>query len=211
MARYIKSVCRQCRREGLKLYLKGSRCYTDKCAIERRQYAPGQHGQRRRGRGKISDYGIQLREKQKIKRLYGLLEKQFRNYFHKADMTKGVTAENLLMFLERRLDNMAYRLGFCDSRREGRQMVRHGHFEVNGKKVSIPSYLVKPGDEVSVREKSRKLKRVNEAMESVDRRGIPLWLDLDKDKYMGRVKNLPSREELTIPMQEQLVVELYSR
>lgn len=208
MARYKGSVCRLCRREGLKLYLKGSRCYTDKCAIDRRQYPPGQHGQRR---SKVSDYGLQLREKQKIKRLYGLLETQFRGYFHKADQRKGVTAENLLGFLETRLDNLVYRLGFCDSRNEARQFVRHGHFLVNGKKVSIPSYLAKPGDEVSVREKSRKLKRINESLEAVDRRGVPLWLELDKGNFSGKVKSLPSREELTIPMQEQLVVELYSR
>lgn len=209
MARYTESVCRLCRREGIKLYLKGNRCYADKCALERRQYAPGQHGQRRRG--KVSEYGLQLREKQKIKRLYGLLETQFRGYFRKADKMKGVTAENLLLFLESRLDNMVYRMGFCDSRKEARQMVRHGHFRVNGKKATIPSYLVQPGDEISVREKSRKMQRINEAMESIDRRGIPLWVELDKSKYSGRVKSLPTREELTTPMQEQLVVELYSR
>lgn len=209
MARYRDSVCRLCRREGIKLFLKGNRCYTDKCAIERREYPPGHHGQQRRR--KVSEFGLQLREKQKVKRIYGLLEKQFRSYFKKADQMKGITGENLLMFLERRLDNIVYRLGFCDSRNEARQLVRHGHFLVNGKKVSVPSYLVKKGDEIGVREKSRKLQRINESMEAVDRRGVPLWLELDKKTYVGRVKNYPSREELTMPMQEQLIVELYSR
>lgn len=209
MARYKDSVCRLCRREGMKLFLKGNRCYTDKCAIERRQYAPGQHGLRRRS--KASEYGLQLREKQKIKRTYGLLERQFRNYFYRADQAKGITGDNLLNFLERRLDNIIYRFGFCDSRQEARQLVLHGHFQVNGKKVTIPSYLVQTGDEVSVRQKSHKLKRINEALESVDRRGVPLWLELDKKAYKGMVKNYPSREELTMPMQEQLVVELYSK
>ncbi len=209
MARYTDSVCRLCRREGVKLFLKGNRCYTDKCAIERRQYAPGQHGQRRRS--KASEYGIQLREKQKIKRMYGLLERQFRGYFRKADRMKGITGENLLVYLERRLDSVVYRMGFCDSRSEARQMVLHGHFCVNGKKVRVPSFLIKVGDEVSVREKSQKIGRINEALESVDRRGVPLWVELDKKKYTGRIKNFPAREELTMPMQEQLVVELYSR
>lgn len=209
MARYTESVCHHCRREGLKLYLKGNRCHTDKCAVGRRQYAPGQHGQRRRG--KISNYGMQLREKQKIKRLYGLMEAQFRSYFERADQMKGVTALNLLLFLESRLDNMVFRMGFCDSRKEARQMVRHGHFFVNGKKVTIPSYLTKLGDVISVRDKSHKSQRINESLESVDRRGIPLWIELDKAKYSAKIKSLPTREELTIPMQEQLVVELYSR
>lgn len=209
MARYTDSVCRLCRREGVKLYLKGNRCYTEKCAIERRQYAPGQHGQRRRS--KTSEYCLQLREKQKIKRTYGLLERQFRGYFRKADRMKGVTGENLLLFLERRLDNVVYRMGFCDSRQEGRQMILHGHFLVNGKKVTIPSFLVSKGDEVVVKDKSQKMQRINEALESVDRRGLPLWVELEKGKYLGRVKTFPTREELTMPMQEQLVVELYSR
>ncbi len=209
MARYTDSVCRLCRREGLKLYLKGNRCYTDKCAIERRQYAPGQHGQRRRS--KLSEYGLQLREKQKIKRIYGLLERQFRGYFRKADRMKGITGENLLIFLERRLDNIVYRMGFSESRQEARQLVRHGHFEVNGKKVSIPSFQVQQGDKIVVRGKSQKLQRIGESLESVDRRGIPLWLEVDKKQYSGLVKAYPSREELTMPMQEQLVVELYSR
>lgn len=208
MARYTQSVCRLCRREGLKLYLKGNRCYTDKCAIERRQYAPGQHGQRRT---KSSEYCLQLREKQKIKRIYGILERQFRGYFRKADRMKGITGQNLLLFLERRLDNIIYRMGFADSRKEARQLVLHGHFEVNGRKVSVPSFQVRKGDEISVREKSRKLQRIGESIESVDRRGVPLWLELDKKKLSGTVKNYPVREELTMPMEEQLVVELYSR
>ena len=209
MARYTKSVCRLCRREGLKLYLKGNRCYTDKCAVERRQYAPGQHGQRRQR--KASEYALQLREKQKIKRIYGLMERQFRAYFRKGDRMKGITGENMLTFLERRLDNVVYRMGFSDSRQEARQMVLHGHFCINGKKVTIPSYLVNQGEEVSVREKSQKIQRITEALESVERRGVPLWIELDKSKFTGRVKNYPSRDELTVPMQEQLVVELYSR
>jgi small subunit ribosomal protein S4 len=208
MARYNQAVCRLCRREGMKLDLKGSRCATDKCAIERRPYASGQHGQRR---VKTSGYGTQLREKQKIKRIYGILERQFRGYFTKADRKKGITGENLLIFLERRLDNIVYRMGFSDSRSEARQMVSHGHFLVNGKKVSVPSYLVREGDEVAVREKSQKTKRINESMEAVDRRGVPLWLELDKKKFAGRIKSFPAREELTMPMNEQLVVELYSR
>lgn len=208
MARYTQSVCRLCRREGLKLYLKGNRCYTDKCAIERRQYAPGQHGQRRT---KLSEYCLQLREKQKIKRIYGILERQFRGYFRKADRMKGITGQNLLLFLERRLDNIIYRMGFADSRKEARQLVLHGHFEVNGKKVTVPSFQVRKGDVIGVREKSRKLQRIAQAMESVDRRGVPLWLELDKKKLSGTIKNYPVREELTMPMEEQLVVELYSR
>lgn len=209
MARYTESVCRLCRREGLKLYLKGNRCYMDKCAIERRQYPPGQHGQRRSV--KTSEYGMQLREKQKIKRMYGLLERQFRGYFYSADRVKGITGENLLLFLERRLDNVVYRIGFSDSRQGARQMVRHGHIRVNGKKITIPSYLVSIGDEISVREKSQKNRHIIEALESVERRGVPLWMELDKTKFVGRIKNFPSREELTMPMEEQLVVELYSR
>ena len=208
MARYKESVCRLCRREGLKLFLKGDRCYSDKCAFERRGYAPGDHGQLRR---KYSDYGVQLREKQKLKRMYGLLERQFRSYFEKADRQKGITGTNLLLFLERRLDNMIFRMGFANSRNEARQLVRHDHFLVNGKPVNIPSYLVDVGSEIQVREKSRKVERILEAMETVARRGIPQWLELDKDNFKGVVKNLPSREELVMPVQEQLVVELYSK
>jgi len=201
-------VCRLCRREGLKLFLKGDRCYGDKCAFERRGYAPGDHGQLRR---KHSDYGVQLREKQKLKRMYGLLERQFRSYFEKADKQKGITGTNLLLFLERRLDNMVFRIGFANSRNEARQLVRHNHFLIDGKPINIPSYLVKVGSEIRVREKSRKVERIVEAMEIVARRGIPQWLELDKDNFRGLVKTLPSREELVMPVQEQLVVELYSK
>ena len=208
MARYLKSACRLCRREGVKLFLKGSRCYTEKCAIERRAYAPGQHGQ---GRSKLSEYGVQLREKQKAKRLYGLLERQFRGTFHKAESHKGITGEALLVLLERRLDNMVYRLGFCGSRAEARQLVLHGHFLVNNKKVAIPSYLVKPGDQISIREKSRQVPRLLESLEEIERRGLPSWLELDKKNFIGTVKTLPTREELTFPLQEQLIVELYSK
>ncbi|HRR42176.1 MAG TPA: 30S ribosomal protein S4 [Syntrophales bacterium] len=208
MARYRESVCRLCRREGLKLFLKGDRCYSEKCAFERRGYAPGDHGQLRK---KFSDYGVQLREKQKLKRMYGLLEKQFRGYFEKADRQKGITGTNLLLYLERRLDNMIFRMGFANSRTEARQLVRHNHFTVSGKPVNIPSYLLKLGDEIQVREGSRKVERILEAMETVARRGVPQWLELDKANFRGVVKTLPTREELTMPVQEQLVVELYSK
>ena len=208
MARYRESVCRLCRREGLKLFLKGDRCYSEKCAFERREYAPGDHGQMRK---KPSDYGVQLRAKQKIKRMYGLLEEQFHSYFEKADRQKGITGTNLLILLERRLDNMVFRMGFASSRTEARQLVRHYHFSVNGRKVNIPSYLVKVGDEIEVREGSKKVSTILEALESVARRGIPQWLTLDKDNYKGAVKMFPTREELTMPVQEQLVVELYSK
>jgi small subunit ribosomal protein S4 len=201
-------VCRLCRREGLKLFLKGDRCYGEKCAFERRGYAPGDHGQIRK---KYSDYGVQLREKQKLKRMYGLLERQFRGYFEKADRQKGITGTNLLLFLERRLDNMVFRMGFANSRTEARQLVRHNHFLVNGKPVNIPSYLVNVGGQIQVREKSRKVERIREAMEIVARRGIPQWLELDKSNFSGVVKALPSREELVMPVQEQLIVELYSK
>jgi len=208
LARYRESVCRLCRREGLKLFLKGDRCYSEKCAFERREYAPGDHGQMRK---KPSDYGVQLRAKQKIKRMYGLLEEQFHSYFEKADRQKGITGTNLLILLERRLDNMVFRMGFASSRTEARQLVRHYHFSVNGRKVNIPSYLVKVGDEIEVREGSKKVSTILEALESVARRGIPQWLTLDKDNYKGAVKMFPTREELTMPVQEQLVVELYSK
>jgi small subunit ribosomal protein S4 len=209
LARYTGSVCRICRRENLKLFLKGDRCYGDKCAFDRRGYAPGEHGQRRRG--KLSDYGIQLREKQKVKRMYCLSEKQFRLTFEKADRQKGVTGTNLLVLLERRLDNVVYRLGFVNSRTQGRHLVRHRHFFVNGRRVNIPSYLIKIGDEIAIGEKSQKVQVIGDAMEAVVRRGIPQWLELDKGKMMGVVKNLPVREDLTMPMQEQLIVELYSK
>ncbi len=209
MARYTGSVCRICRRENLKLFLKGDRCYGDKCAFDRRSYAPGEHGQRRRG--KLSDYGIQLREKQKVKRMYGLSEKQFRLSFQSADRQKGITGTNLLVLLERRLDNVVYRLGFVNSRTQGRHLVRHKHFLVNGKKVNIPSYLIKVGDEISVGEKSQKVQAISDSLDTVVRRGLPQWLDLEKDKMKGTVKSLPVREDLTMPMQEQLIVELYSK
>jgi small subunit ribosomal protein S4 len=192
----------------MELYLKGERCYTDKCAIKRRNYPPGQHGQ---GRTKISDYGVQLREKQKVRRIYGVLEKQFRTYFTKADRMKGVTGENLLILLERRLDNLVYRLGFASSRIEARQLVKHGHFTINGRKVNIPSILVKVGDVIELREKSRQIVRVVDSLDSVVRRGIPQWLDLDKDAFKGTLKSLPVREDITMPIQEQLIVELYSK
>ena len=209
MARYSGAVCRQCRRENAKLFLKGDRCYTDKCAVERRNYAPGQHGQRRT---KVSDYGVQLREKQKVKRTYGLQEKQFRLYFARADQMKGVTGENLLVLLERRLDSIVYRLGFSVSRAQARTMVRHGHFTVNGRKVNIPSYLVRPADVVELREKSRQIVFFNESLDSVMRRGVPSWVELDREKFKGTVKAMPVRDELTMPeFQEQLIVELYSK
>ncbi|MGD8844282.1 MAG: 30S ribosomal protein S4 [Desulfobacteraceae bacterium] len=209
MARYTGSVCRICRRENLKLFLKGDRCYGDKCAFDRRGYAPGEHGQRRRG--KLSDYGIQLREKQKVKRMYCLSEKQFRLTFEKADRQKGITGYNLLVLLERRLDNVIYRLGFANSRTQGRHFVRHNHFLVNGKRVNIPSYAIKVGDEISVGEKSQKVQAIGDALEAVVRRSVPQWLELDKDKKKGVVKSFPVRDDLTMPMQEQLIVELYSK
>ena len=209
MARYVKATCRLCRRENLKLFLKGDRCYTDKCAFERRSYAPGQHGQRRSG--KISDYGIQLREKQKVKRIYGILENQFHRYYIKGDRQKGITGTNLLILLERRLDNIVYRMGFASSRDQARQFVRHNHFTVNGRKVSIPSYQVKVGDVVEVKEKSRKVPCMLEAMETVVRRGMSSWLEVDGANFRGVVKAFPNREELTMPINEQLIVELYSK
>ncbi len=202
------SVCRLCRRENQKLFLKGDRCNTDKCAFERRGYPPGQHGQ---GRIKFSEYGLQLREKQKIKRMYGLQEKQFRNLFEFADRKKGVTGNNLLSMLERRLDNVAYRAGFANSRSEARQLVRHGHFVVNGCKVNIPSFLVNKGDMVEVREKSRNTARIMGALEGVKRREIPQWIELDAAGMKGRVRDIPTRDDITATMNERLVVELYSK
>lgn len=209
MSRYTGSVCRICRRENLKLFLKGDRCYSDKCAFDRRGYPPGQHGQRR-GR-KISDYGIQLREKQKVKRLYGLSEKQFRLFFKRAERQKGETGVNLLVLLERRLDNVVYRLGFTNSRIQGRHFVRHNHFLVNGKKTNIPSYLIKIGDRVEVREKSKKVQAISDSLEAVERRSVPQWLELEKGELKGQIKSFPVRDDLTMPMQEQLIVELYSK
>lgn len=208
MARYTEACCRLCRRENMELYLKGERCFTDKCAIKRRNYPPGQHGQ---ARVKVSSYGIQLREKQKVRRIYGILEKQFRGYFEEADRMKGVTGENLLCLLEKRLDNIVYRMGFASSRSEARILVRHGHFKVNGRKVNIPSFQVKVSDVIELREKSRSINSINESLEAVVRRGIPQWLELDKDGYKGVVKANVTREDLTTPIQEQLIVELYSK
>jgi small subunit ribosomal protein S4 len=192
----------------LKLFLKGERCYTDKCSIERRNYPPGEHGQ---ARPKFSEYAIQLREKQKLRRMYGLLEAQFRRYFDMADRSKGVTGDTLVQLLERRLDNMAYRLGFATSRAEARQLVRHGHFAVNGKKVNVPSYLIRAGDVLTVREKSRKIARISESLALALRRGVPDWLEVNADTFTGTVKALPARTDLTMPINEKLVVELYSK
>ena len=208
MARYIDSVCKLCRREGMKLFLKGERCLSDKCAFERRSYGPGQHGQRQR---KQSEYGVRLREKQKVKRLYGLLEKQFRNYYHRAARQKGITGENLLRLLERRLDNVVYRLGLAHSRKQARQLVRHNHLLVNGRKVNIPSYIVNQGDKVAVKEKSRKLEAFLTALERVDARGVPAWLEIDREQARGVVLNLPAREDIDQDIQEQLIIELYSK
>jgi len=207
MARYHDAKCRLCRREGMKLFLKGARCFTDKCAIERRNYPPGQHGL---NRGKLTPFGVQLREKQKAKRIYGVLETQFRRYFHAAEREKGITGENLLKQLERRLDNVVHRLGFAASRREGRQMVAHGHFVVNGRKVSVPSYLVEVGDVVKVRPSSKMLARIDDNL-NAGRGAIPQWLDLDAAERTGTVRSFPLREDIQAPVSEQLIVELYSK
>ena len=209
MARYTGAVCRLCRRERMKLFLKGDRCFKEKCAIERRAYPPGQHGQRR-GR-RTMGYGLQLREKQKVKRIYGVQERQFRNYFKKADRLKGITGENLLILLERRLDNVAYSLGFGSSRAQARQLVRHGHVLVNGQKVTIPSFTVGPDQVITVKEGSRKNEFIRGAVDSARGRGIPGWLELDAENFTGTVRSVPTREDIKIPVQEQLIVELYSR
>ncbi len=208
MARYIGPVCKLCRRENLKLFLKGDRCYSDKCAFDRRPYPPGQHGQ---GRIKFSEYGVRLREKQKVRRMYGVFERQFRRYFEAADAQKGVTGENLLRYLERRLDSVVYKLGFAATRSEARQLVRHNHVLVNGKRVNIPSYLTRVKDTISIREKSRQIGRIAESMEAVERRGAVSWLELDKASFSGIVRALPARDDVTMPIQEQLIVEFYSR
>jgi small subunit ribosomal protein S4 len=208
MARYKDAVCRLCRREGSKLFLKGDRCFTPKCGIERRSYPPGQHGQ---GRARFSDYGVQLREKQKVKRMYGLLERQFARTLDRATAMKGRSGENLLVLLERRLDSVVFRMGFATSRAEARQLVRHGHFLVDGRKATIPSLLLKPGTKVSVRERSRKVARIAGALETLEGRSVPRWLETDKERFEGTVKALPTREDITLPIQEQLIVELYSR
>ena len=209
MARYTDSSCRLCRRENLKLFLKGDRCFGDKCAFERRAYAPGQHGQRRGG--KLSDYSQQLREKQKVKRIYGILEKQFKGYYYKAEKQKGITGTNLLLLLECRLDNVVFKMGFAASRTQARQLIRHNHFLVNGKKVNIPSNQVKVGDVVAAKEKSREISQISEAMETVVRRGVPSWMEVEKEAFKGTMSGLPNREDLTMPIQEQLIVELYSK
>ncbi|MGE4282923.1 MAG: 30S ribosomal protein S4 [Clostridia bacterium] len=208
MARYTEAVCRLCRREGQKLFLKGERCYTDKCGIARRSYAPGQHGQSRK---KPSEYGIQLREKQKARRYYGVLESQFEKYFEMANKKKGITGENLLQILESRLDNVIYRLGFATSRPEARQLVRHGHFSINGEKVNIPSYLVKEGEVISIRQKSRNSEKIKAVLEATDGKVIPKWLDLNRDTLEAKVVSLSSREDIDLPIEEHLIVELYSK
>lgn len=208
MARYTDAVCRLCRREGTKLFLKGDRCFSPKCGIERRAYPPGQHGQ---GRARFSDYGVQLREKQKVKRMYGLLEKQFESTMKKASRMKGRAGENLLILLERRFDNVVFRMGFATSRAEARQLVKHGHFLVDGRKAATPSMLLKPGSKITVREKSRQIARIAGALETLEGRSLPQWIEIDKDKFEGEVKALPTREDITLPIQEQLIVELYSR
>jgi len=208
VARNLGPVCRLCRREGLKLFLKGERCYSDKCAIERRNYPPGAHGQ---ARTRFSEFAIRLREKQKVKRIYRLLEKQFAHYFDVAERMPGITGESLLVLLERRMDNLVYRLGFASSLAQARQLVRHGHFEVNGKKVTIPSYLVAVGEMVSITEKSRTKKVIQEALEMSQRRGVPPWIALERDQFRGSMRSYPARTDLTMPISEKLIVEHYSR
>ncbi len=208
MARYTSAKCKLCRREGTKLFLKGDRCYTDKCAYEKRPYPPGHSG---RMRHKMSDYAIQLREKQKVRRMYGVLEGQFRIYYHRADGMKGVTGHNLLMILERRLDNVIYRLGFANSRDQARQLVRHGIFKLNGRRVSIPSMQVKADDVIEVRDEAKKIPVINEAQEVIARRGCPEWLESDGANFKGKVKAMPSRDDIQFPINEQLIVELYSK
>lgn len=207
MARYTGSVCRLCRREGTKLFLKGERCYTDKCAIDKRPYVPGEHGQ---GRKKPSEYGIQLREKQKARRLYSVNERQFRKYFYEAERQKGVTGDNLLRILERRLDNVVYRMGFASSRSQARQLVLHGHILVSGRKVNVPSYLVKTNEDITVKEKKKNLDVFQEAKEA-ELISVPSWLDVNKEELKGKVLSLPGREDIDVPIEMQLVVELYSR
>jgi small subunit ribosomal protein S4 len=208
VARNLGPVCRLCRREGLKLFLKGERCYSDKCAIERRNYPPGAHGQ---ARTRFSEFAIRLREKQKVKRIYGLQEKQFESYFNEANRLPGNTGESLLVLLERRLDNVVYRLGFASSLAQSRQLVRHGHYQVNGKKVTVPSFLVAVGDVVSIAEGSRQKKVIVEAVEMAQRRGVPPWIALEREQFRGSLRSLPARADLTMPISEKLIVEHYSR
>jgi small subunit ribosomal protein S4 len=208
VARYREALCRLCRREGEKLFLKGERCFTDKCGVERRKYGPGQHGQRRK---KLSDYALQLREKQKAKETYGVLEKQFKRYFYMADKKKGVTGSNLLQFLESRLDNVVYRLGIASNRRQARQLVLHGHINLNDRRVNIPSCLVRAGDVISVKEGSRKNVIIEDNIAKIEHRGMPSWVEMDVNTLSGKVLNLPVREDIELPVQEQLIVELYSK
>jgi len=208
MAKYTGPACRQCRREGVKLFLKGDRCFTGKCALERRNFVPGQHGQSRK---MMKEYGTQLREKQKAKRYYGILETQFRNYFKKADAKEGMTGENLLVMIERRLDNVAYRMGMGESRRDARQLVLHGHFTVNGKKANIPSLLVKAGDTVSIKATSRDLPKFKSLVENIDNKSIPKWIEMDKENLVAKIVALPAREDIDFEIQEHLIVELYSK
>lgn len=210
MARYIGPVCRLCRREGVKLYLKGDRCYSDKCAFAKRAYAPGQHGQGQ-ARKKVSEYGVQMREKQKVRRIYGVLERQFRAYFDKADRQKGVTGVNLLVLLERRLDNVIFRMGFANSRTQARQLIRHGHFLVNGHRVDIPSYLVRSDETIVVAEGSKESPLIKEIAESLSGKNVPAWLEMNAADMTGKVLRYPSREEIDAPVAEHLIVELYSR
>ena len=208
MSKYLGPVCKLCRREGTKLFLKGQRCFTDKCAFERRPYPPGEHGRRS---SKLSPYGIQLREKQKVKRIYGVLERQFKRYFRMAERQRGITGENLLRILESRLDNVVYRMGFASSRREARQLVHHGHFTVNGRRVDIPSYLVRAGDVIEVAPKSKQVERILNAIDMAQQRGVPEWIDVDYDQMKGTIRALPTRDQIFEDIQEQLIVELYSK
>lgn len=208
MARYTEALCRLCRREGMKLFLKGTRCYTEKCAFERRKYPPGQHGH---NRAKLSDYGLQLREKQKVKRIYGIMEKQFKNYFEKATKMKGVTGENLLKLLERRLDNVIYRMGFAINRRQARQLVRHGFFLINGKKVDIPSYLLRPGDVVEIIAEGKDKDLIKDNLALAEQRGFPVWTEINVEEMKGKFVRIPEREEMQLPVHEQLIVEFYSK
>jgi small subunit ribosomal protein S4 len=208
MSRYIGAVCRMCRRAGEKLFFKGDRCYTEKCGVERRKYPPGQHGQ---SRGKLSDYGVQLMEKQKVRKPYGLGERQFRNIFHEAERRRGVTGEVLLQLLECRLDNVVHRMGFSSNRRQARQLISHGHFLVNGRSVNIPSYTLRPGDAIEVKEPSRSIGSIQENLDKVTHRGLPAWVEMDFANFKGKVLHVPSREEIQLPVKEQLIVELYSK
>jgi small subunit ribosomal protein S4 len=208
VARYIGALCRICRREGEKLFLKGDRCYTEKCAVERRKYPPGQHGQ---GFRKLSDYGVQLREKQKTRKMYGLLERQFRKYFYEAERKKGITGEVLLQLIEGRLDTIVFRMGFSPNRRRARQLIGHGHVLVNGREVNLPSFAVKGGDEVEIKQSSREMPEILDSMAKSEHRGIPAWVEVDAANFRGKVLHIPSRDEMQLPVQEQLIVELYSK